>query len=88
MAASPPPGSLPALPVVERRRGRSAPPDDLGALLRTTLRSWFGRSAAVALLVKLVVALVGGATPAWLRLVDSSATIVLLRIDAVGEETE
>ena len=77
MSASPPPRSLPALPVAARQRVRAAPPDDLRALLRVTATSLLGRVAGAALLLKLVASLLGDLAPAWLRIVDSAGTIVL-----------
>ncbi|MBM42766.1 MAG: hypothetical protein CL483_12665 [Acidobacteria bacterium] len=78
MAESSSPDSLPVLPVVGQKHGRPGTSDGLGALLRTALRSWLGRSTAVAVLAKLTVSLFGDSAPRWLRVVDSAATIILV----------
>ena len=78
MVASSSPDQLPAPPVVGQKHGRPATSDDLRALLRTALRSRLCRLTAVAVLAKLIVSLFGDLAPAWLRVVDSAATIILV----------
>jgi len=51
--------------------------DDLTALLRGSRHSVWGRLAALTILFKVLVALLGGLAPAWLRFLDSAGTLLL-----------